>query len=98
MVQGDEIGAVYADAAESWFAGHARQPSAPKGPGDLLTALFAAWMIGGENPSVALSRAVGGVAESLAAAQAWRAPELPIVGLGARVMGGSDRVRLERLV
>ncbi|HEY5410530.1 MAG TPA: bifunctional hydroxymethylpyrimidine kinase/phosphomethylpyrimidine kinase, partial [Caulobacteraceae bacterium] len=40
--RGAEIGVVYADKAEAWFAAHARAAAAPQGAGDLLTALFAA--------------------------------------------------------
>ena len=40
--RGGEIGVVYADRGEAWLAAHTRAPSAPRGSGDLLTALFAA--------------------------------------------------------
>lgn len=98
VMAGEEIGAVYADPAQSWFAGHAKRPSAPKGTGDILTALFAAWLIEGENPADAMLRAVGGVSRLVAAAEAWKAPELPIVGLGVGIKDPPADVRLERLV
>lgn len=94
---GDRIGVVYADATQSWFAGHARRPEVPKGTGDILTALFAAWLIEGRSPADALHRAVGGLVHLLAAAEGWRAPELPIVGLGQRIMDPPAEVGLERL-
>jgi len=98
VIDGDEIGAVYADATQSWFAAHARLPSAPNGTGDLLTALFTAWLIEGKSVSEALRRAVAGVARALAAAKTWSSPELPIVALGGRLRAPRTQVRLERLV
>jgi pyridoxine kinase len=62
---GAEIGAVYADADGAWLASHAMSPSAPKGTGDLLTALFAAALLGGFSGPDALGLAVGGVADAV---------------------------------
>jgi pyridoxine kinase len=95
---GDEIGVVYADAREAWLAAHPRAPSAPNGPGDLLVALFAAALIENHPISYALARAVGGVAEAVAAARAWDASELPVVAMGARLGEASASVRIERLM
>lgn len=92
-----EIGVVYADRKEAWLAAHPRIPNAPNGAGDLLTALFAAAMLEGQTPSYALARAVGGVAETITAANAWASPELPIVAMGARIKQASPTVRMERL-
>lgn len=98
VIRRDEIGVVYADATEGWFAAHLKQPSAPSGTGDLLTALFAACLIEGQPSSYALARAMGGLVETIAAAHTWNAPELPIVAMGARIKLTSPTVRIERLV
>lgn len=92
-----EIGVIYADAEEAWLAAHPRQAAAPKGTGDLLTALFGAALLDGLTPSYALGRAVGGVAEIVAAAQGAGAAELPIVAMAQRLKATSPSVRLERL-
>ena len=96
--RGEEIGAVLATADEAWLALHAKIDKAPNGTGDLLTALYAAAMVEGQTLSHGLARAVGGVAETVAAAKLWNAPELPIVALGARLKQTSPSVRIERLV
>jgi pyridoxine kinase len=95
--RGKEIGVVYADETQAWLAVHARSEMAPRGSGDLLTALFAAALIEGQPASYALARAVGGVAETIAAAAVWKAPELPLVAMGARIKATSAGVRIERL-
>jgi pyridoxine kinase len=97
VVRGQEIGVVYTDKTQGWLAAHAKAASAPRGSGDLLTALFAAALIEGQPVSYALARAVGGVAETIAAAQIWQAPELPLVAMGARLKATSPGVRIERL-
>ncbi len=94
---GNEIGAVYADKHETWLAAHPKAASAPKGTGDLLTALFAAALLEGQTASDALASAVGGVAETITAANAWASPELPIVAIGAHIKRTSPSVRMERL-
>ena len=94
----DEIGVVYADAQESWFAAHARLAQVPNGTGDLLCALFAAAMVEDQPMSYALARAVGGVLETVTAAQAWNASELPVVAVGGKLRQVSPAVRIERLV
>jgi len=88
---GEAIGVVYADPSGAWLASHARAKSAPNGTGDLLTALFAAALIEGLTPDRALARAVGAVAEAVAAGR----DELPIVATGARLRQFTDKVRLE---
>ncbi len=92
-----EIGVIYVDPHEAWMAAHPRLPSAPKGTGDLLSALFGAAILDGLNGSYALARAVGGVAETVAAAHAAGAAELPIVAMAQRLKATSPSVRLERL-
>lgn len=95
--RGDEIGAVLASAEETWLALHAEIDTAPNGTGDLLTALYSAAVVEGQTLSHGLARAVGGVAETVAAAKLWNAPELPIVAMGARLKQTSPSVRIERL-
>lgn len=95
--RGGEIGVVYADRKEAWLAAHAKAERAPNGVGDLLTALFAASLIEGQTLSYGLARAVGGVAETITAANIWNAPELPIVAMAARIKQTSPAVRIERL-
>jgi len=95
--RGAEVGVVYADKKEAWLAAHQKHDHAPNGVGDLLTALFAAAMIEGQTISYGLARAVGGLAETITAANAWAAPELPIVAMGARLKAASPSVRMERL-
>lgn len=94
---GEDIGVIYADEIAAWIAAHPRAPSAPKGTGDLLTALFGAALLDGLNGADALVRAVGGVAESVFEAQISSVAELPIIGMGQRLTTISPRVRLERL-
>ena len=95
--RGGEIGVVYADKREAWLAAHARHDRAPNGTGDLITALFAASMLEGQTISYGLARAMGGLVETIASANAWAAPELPIVGMAARIKQASPAVRMERL-
>jgi len=95
--RGAEIGVVYADRRESWLAAHLKVDNVPSGTGDLLAALFAAAMLEGQTPSYGLARAVGGLAETVAAAGIWQSPELPIVAVGAKIKNASPTVRMERL-
>jgi len=94
---GEEIGVIYADRDEAWLAAHPRAASAPKGTGDLLTALFGAALMDGLTKSYALARAVGGVAETIAAAEASGQAELPIIAMSQKLKTASPHVRLERL-
>jgi pyridoxine kinase len=89
-----EIGTLYVDASGAWLATHARQRTAPKGTGDLLTALFTAARIAGRGPRAALAAAVGGVAEAVA--KAGEDDELPVTAFPSR-LATSKRVRIERL-
>jgi pyridoxine kinase len=90
---GEAIGVVYADPAGAWLASHPRAQSAPNGTGDLLTALFAAALVEGLPADQALARAVGAVAEAVAAG----GDELPIVAMGARLRAPSTIIRAERI-
>jgi pyridoxine kinase len=91
---GGEIGTLYIDASRAWIALHARARSAPRGTGDLLTALFTAARISGRSPRAALAAAVGGVAEAVAKADA--AAELSVTAFPVR-LSPSKQVRIERL-
>ena len=95
--RGQEIGVVYADRSEAWFAAHAKAAQAPQGTGDLLTALFAAALCEGQPVSYALARATGGVAETVTSAGIWKTPELPVIAMGAKIKAASPSVRIERL-
>jgi len=95
--RGAEIGVVLAQSKEAWLAAHAKADRAPNGTGDLLTALYAASILEGQTLSYGLARAVGGVAETVTAANIWNAPELPIVAMGPRIKQTSPTVRIERL-
>jgi pyridoxine kinase len=97
VLRGAEIGVVYADRNEAWLAAHAKSSGVPSGSGDLLTALFAAAILEGQPVSYALARAVGGVAETIIAADIWKTSELPVVAMGARIKSASPSVRIERL-
>lgn len=55
------VGVLYASPAMDWFCETARLPRAPKGAGDLLTALFSARRVLGQAPVVALEAATGAV-------------------------------------
>src|SRR5690242_128575 len=55
------IGNLYSAPKIEWFCETARLPRAPKGTGDLLSALFVARRLRGEAPAVALEAATGAV-------------------------------------
>ncbi len=93
----DEIGALYVDATQASLALHRRLDSVPRGTGDLIAALFAAQLVEGASPVEAASRAVAGTAEAAEAAVEWRAPELPLVALGQRLMHPTASVHIETL-
>ncbi len=95
--RGQEIGVVYADHRQAWLAAHQKSPTAPNGAGDLLTALFAAALIDNQPISYAVARAVGGLHETIALANAGNLTELPVVEMGSRLKAISAAVRMERL-
>jgi pyridoxine kinase len=88
---GADIGAVYADLDGAWLASHAEATSAPKGTGDLLTALFTAALLGGFGGPDALGLAVGGVADAVD--EAAGLDELPLSSLPTS-LGASPFVSL----
>jgi pyridoxine kinase len=55
------MGNLYAAPGGDWFCETARLPRAPKGTGDLMTALFVGRRVRGEAPAVALEAATGAV-------------------------------------
>jgi pyridoxine kinase len=55
------LGNLYAAPGGDWFCETPRLPRAPKGAGDLLSALFVARRLRGEAPAVALEAATGAV-------------------------------------
>jgi len=65
---GGDIGVVYALADSAWFARHPEAVAAPKGTGDLLTAVFAACLVQALGTGEALAIAVGAVADAVALA------------------------------
>lgn len=55
------LGNLYCAPQSEWFCETARLPRAPKGAGDLLSALFVARRVRGDAPAIALEGATGGV-------------------------------------
>ncbi|MGA0602318.1 PfkB family carbohydrate kinase [Caulobacter sp. KR2-114] len=92
VVDGGQLGVVYADAAGAVAALHPRSDSAPNGTGDLLTALFTAGLALDLEPNAALLCAASGVAEAVAAAGGL--DELPLQAFPS-VLGVSQTVRVE---
>ena len=90
------IGVAYVDAGEVWLAAHASRAHAPKGAGDLLTAVFAAALLQGNPDYVALEFAVGAVAEAVEDAAPLAKNELSISTLPT-TLTFSRRVTLSRL-
>jgi pyridoxine kinase len=93
LAEGDGIGVAYVAAGEAWLAVHPRQRTAPKGTGDLLTAIFAAALVLGRKPAEALAVAAGAVANAVEVAAM---DELPIDALPT-ALAPSPRVTLRRL-
>lgn len=81
-----QIGLLYVDREEAVLFSHARRPSAPNGTGDLVAASFGAGLIEGLDPRDAAERAARAAAEAVAAAEAWKSTELPIVALADRIV------------
>jgi pyridoxine kinase len=92
-----EIGLLFVDARAATLFAHPRLPTAPNGTGDLVTASFGAGLVEGLSPIAAAERAARAAHEAVKAAQDWRAPELPIVALGERLVRPTAAVRIERL-
>lgn len=94
---GNQIGALYVDAAIARLALHRRFAHVPRGSGDLLSAMFAVGLIEGDAPEDALVRAVGAVADTLEVAVACGAAELPVVPVWERLVRPKATVRIESL-
>ena len=92
-----EIGALYVDEQTAVLAAHRRLKTVPQGTGDLICALYTAALIEGLAPAAALERATRATAEAVETADALRAPELPIVALGDRLVRPTAEVRIETL-
>jgi pyridoxine kinase len=93
--QGDRIGAVWLPLrGEAHLATHPLAQAAPKGTGDLLTAIFAAALVQGTGAVAALEAAVGVVDGAVAAAAGM--DELPLDALPSR-LDSYPRVSLQRL-
>jgi len=92
-----EIGVLLVEADAATLFAHPRLALAPNGTGDLVTASFGAGLVEGLAPQAAAERAARAASEAVQAAQDWRAPELPIVTLGQRLVRPTAAVRIERL-
>ena len=93
----DETGLLLVEAEAATLFAHPMFPKAPNGTGDLVTASFGAGLVEGLTPLAAAERAARAATEVVKAAQDWRAPELPIVALGPRLVRPTAQVRIERL-
>ena len=94
---GERIGAVYVDDAHAVAFSHAMRPAPPNGTGDVVAAVLAAGMVEGLTGVEAAEGAIRAAAETVFAAAEWRAPELPIVALGARLRRPTAEVSVEPL-
>jgi len=92
-----EIGLLYVDPDTAVLFAHPRLADAPSGTGDLVAASFGAGLVEGLAPIAAAERAARAASEATKAAQDWRAPELPIVALGERLVRPTAPLRIERL-
>ena len=73
------VGVLYAAANADWFCETPRLPRAPKGAGDLLTALFVARRVLGQAPAVALEAATGAVYDVIVRSLAVESDDLEIL-------------------
>lgn len=88
------IGALHVDGAEATLFAHRRHGAAPNGTGDVVAAVLAAELVRGASPVSAGEAAIRAVAETVEAAAAWSAPELPIVALGERLLRPTAEVEV----
>lgn len=93
----DEIGLLLVEGEAATLFAHRRHPDIPNGTGDLVAAIFAAGLIERAGPQAAAERAARVAAQTVDAAAAWKAPELPLIALGRRLMRPTTRVRIEAL-
>jgi len=92
-----EIGLLLVRPGDATLFAHPRLPQALSGTGDLVTASFGAGLVQGMDPAAAAERAASAASEAARAAQDWRAPELPIVALGQRLVRPTAPLRIELL-
>jgi pyridoxine kinase len=92
-----EVGLLFVEPDAATLFAHPRLAHAPSGTGDLVTASFGAGLVEGLAPLAAAERAARAASEAVRAAQDWRAPELPIVALGERLVRPAAPLRIERL-
>ena len=74
------MGNLYAAPSGDWFCETARLPRAPKGTGDLLTALFVGRRVRGEAPAVALEAATGALYDVIVRSLAAESEDLLLPG------------------
>lgn len=72
------LGNLYAAPGADWFCETPRLPRAPKGTGDLLSALFVARRVRGEAPAVALEAATGAVYDVIVRSLAAESEDLAL--------------------
>ncbi len=72
------LGVLYAAPAGDWICETAKLPNAPKGAGDLLTALFLARRLLGQAPAVALEAATGAVYDVIVRSLAAQSSDLAL--------------------
>ncbi|MES2894890.1 MAG: PfkB family carbohydrate kinase [Pseudomonadota bacterium] len=92
-----EIAMVCSEPAGSTLFAHARRDGVPNGTGDLVTAMFGAGLVEGLSGPAAAERAARAAAMAVEAARDWRAFDLPVVALGARLMRPDAEMRIEPL-
>ncbi len=92
-----EIGLLIVEKRTATLFAHRRLAHAPNGTGDLVAASFGAGLIEGLSPVAAAERAARAASEVVQAAQDWRAPELPIIALGERLVRPTAALRIEQL-
>ena len=74
------LGNLFVAPGGDWFSETTRLPRAPKGAGDLLSALFTARRVRGEAPAVALEAATGAVFDVIVRSLAAESDELLLPG------------------
>jgi pyridoxine kinase len=72
------VGVLYAAPGGDWFSETPRLPRAPKGAGDLLTALFVARRMLGQAPAIALEAATGAVYDVIVRSLAAESDDLAL--------------------
>ncbi len=93
----DQVAVLFVDEERVVRFSHPRLQRAPNGAGDLVAASFGAGLVEGLSPLACAERATRAASEAVQAAQDWRAPELPIVALGERLVRPTAPVRIEQL-